>query len=239
MPRFFECWRCRKEPATEACLSCGVAKYCSTQCKRNDVARHNDAECRPVAIIQTCSSCRKTGASLKACSGCYRAFYCNAICQKNHRPEHKTECKMIIGKIKALAEKLEVYFQNFARVCAPHYYWGNVPAYDYLNLSENEGADCDSTLNVLVLGVGDLRNVVLTSASLPDNYVSKVTFVLNDSDRYVLARLVLLLYMMIKCKFAPLNLHVRIIFYIAISLIGNIRDTKVKSQRFDCILTSF
>lgn len=122
---------------------------------------------------------------------------------------------MIIGKIKSLAEKLEVYFtQNFARVCAPHYYWGNVPAYDYLNLSENEGADYDSTLNVLVLGVGDLRNVVQTSASLPDNYVSKVTFVLNDSDKYVLARLVLLLYMMIKCKFAPLHLHVKIIFYI-------------------------
>ena len=189
---------------TEVCRSCDVAKYCSTQCKRNDVARHNDAECRPVSIIQTCLSCRKTGSYLQTCSGCYRAFYCNTICQKSHRPEHKTECKIVTEKIESLAEKLAVYFpQNFARGCMAHYYWGNVPAYDYLNLSENEGVDYDLPLTVLVLGVGDLRNIVLTCASLPINFRSKVKFVLNDSDRCVLARLVLLLYMMIKCKFAP------------------------------------
>ena len=189
---------------TEVCHFCDVAKYCSTQCKRNDVARHDDAECRPVSIIQTCLSCRKTGGYLQRCSGCYRAFYCNTICQKRHRPEHKTECKIVAGRIKSLAEKLAVYFpQNFARRCLAHYYWGNVPAYDYLNLSENEGVDYDLPLNVLILGVGDLRNIVLTCASLPDKFTSKVKFVLNDSDRCVLARFVLLLYMMIKCKFAP------------------------------------
>ena len=190
---------------TEVCHSCDIAKYCSTQCKKNDVARHKDAECRPVSIIQTCLSCRKTGASLQACSGCYRAFYCNTTCQKNHRPKHKTECKIIVGKIKSLAKKLEFNF-NFARGCMAHYYWGNVPAYDYLNLSENEGVDYDLALNVLVLGVGDLRNIVLTCASLPDNFKSKVKFVINDSDRYVLARLILLLYIMIKCKFAPYHM---------------------------------
>ena len=202
MPRFSECWRCGKPSATVICRSCGVAKYCSNNCKENDIARHNDAECRPVSIVDTCSSCRKTGSLLQKCTGCYRSFYCDPTCQKNHRHEHKVECKRTVEKIKTLAGSLDLYFPpNFARGCIAHYYWGNVPAYDYLNLSENEGVDYNSTMNLLVLGVGDLRNVVMTCASLPESFTSKVKFTLNDSDRCVLARLVLLLYMMIKCKF--------------------------------------
>ena len=202
MPRFSECWRCGKPSATVICRSCGVAKYCSNKCKANDIARHNDAECRPVSIVDTCSSCRKTGSLLQKCTGCYRSFYCNPTCQKNHRHEHKVECKHTVAKIKKLAQSLYHYFPpNFSRICVAHYYWGNAPAYDYLNLSENEGIDYSSTINLLVLGVGDLRNVVMTCASLPESFTSKVKFTLNDSDRCVLARLVLLLYMMIKCKF--------------------------------------
>ncbi|XP_028390689.1 uncharacterized protein LOC114515601 [Dendronephthya gigantea] len=199
MPRFTECWRCGNSSATVACPSCDVAKYCSKKCKANDIARHKDAECRPVAIIKTCSSCRKTGSSLQTCSGCYRAFYCDAKCQMNHRSEHKFECKRIVDKIKSLAGSLLAFFPNSGRICMAHYYWGNMPAYDYLNLLENEGVNYDSDMNVLVLGVGDLRNIVLTCASLPESFANKVKFVLNDIDEWVLARLVLLLYMMIKC----------------------------------------
>jgi hypothetical protein len=201
MPRFCECWRCGKASANVVCRSCDVAKYCSNRCKKNDLARHTDAECRPVSVINTCSSCRKLGPLLQKCTGCYRAFYCDGICQKNHRNQHKAECKRVVGKIKSLASELDRYFPSyFARRCMARYYWGNVPAYDYLNLLENEGIDFGLSMNILVLGVGDLRNVVLTCASLPEYFTSKVKFTLNDSDRCVLARLVLLLYMMIKCK---------------------------------------
>ena len=201
MPRFSDCWRCGKSSVTVACPSCNVAKYCSNKCKENDIARHNDAECRPISIIKRCSSCSKTGSSLQTCNGCYQAFYCDANCQKNHWPGHKVECKRVADKIKSLANVLNVYFSVAdVRGCSAHYFWGNVPAYDYLNLSENEGIDYNSDINLLVLGVGDLRNIVLTSASLPQSFKRKLRFVLNDSDRYVLARLVLLLYMMIKCK---------------------------------------
>ena len=202
MPRFSECWRCGQTPATVVCRSCNVAKYCSDKCKEDDVARHKDAECRPVSVIQTCLSCRRTGSSLQTCTGCYRAVYCDSKCQENHRQEHKNDCKGILRKIKSLSESIDKHLPpNFGSICGAHYYWGNVPAYDYLNLSENEGVDYSSALNLLVLGVGDLRNIVLTCASLPDGFTKDVLFTLNDSDSYVLARLILLLYMMIKCKY--------------------------------------
>ena len=60
-------------------------------------------------------------------------------------------------------------------VCA-YYYWGNVPAFDSLNLAENEGESYGSALKILILGVGDLRKVALTCASLPDSYSNKVLF---------------------------------------------------------------
>ena len=189
-------------PVSIVCRSCNVAKYCSNQCKEDDVARHNDAECRPVSVIQTCLSCRRTGSSLQTCTGCYRAVYCDLRCQESHRHEHKTDCKGISRKIKSLSESIDGHLPpNCGSICIAHYYWGNVPAYDYLNLSENEGVDYSSALNLLVLGVGDLRNIVLTGASLPGGFTKNVLFTLNDSDSYVLARLILLLYMMIKCEY--------------------------------------
>ena len=201
MPRFFECWRCGKSDVSVVCIFCDVAKYCSDKCKENDIARHTDAECRPVSIVKTCSSCRKTGSSLQVqCTDCYRVFYCDAACQKNDMEEHKSECKRIVEKIKSLAGLLDRHFRKKI-ICGAHYYWGNVPAYDYLNLLENEGVCYNSAMSVLVLGVGDLRNIVLTCASLPESFRSKVKFTLNDIDRCVLARLVLLLYMIVKCKF--------------------------------------
>ena len=81
------------------------------------------------------------------------------------------------------------------------YYWGNTPAVDCLNLEENEGADYNSPVNLLYLGVGDLRNVILTCASLPESYNGKVNFTLNDIAESTLARLVLLLYMPLTGKY--------------------------------------
>ena len=93
-----------------------------------------------------------------------------------------------------------------------YYYWGNVPAYDCLNLVENEGAGYTEAVKVLILGVGDLRNVALTCASLPDSYENKILFTLNDREYCVLARLVLLVYMLSKGEFYVVHYFFAILY---------------------------
>ena len=204
MPRFSECWRCGKTGVSVACPACNIAKYCSNVCQRNDIFRH-EAECKPVAIVRSCSSCKKSGSGLRACTGCYRVYYCDIKCQKSHRKAHKSDCSRTEDTVNELAQKILRFF-GLLRVCNINnpkklYYWGNHPAYDGLNLLENEGADYSSDLKVLFLGVGDFRNVALTCASLPDTYERVVTFALNDIETCTLSRLVLFVYMLIKGKF--------------------------------------
>ena len=78
------------------------------------------------------------------------------------------------------------------------YYWGNVPATDLINLPLNEGCDYSKPLSVLVCGVGDPRNVLLSLFQLPDAYQEELTFVLNDICACTLARTVLILYLLFK-----------------------------------------
>ena len=53
---------------------------------------------------QKCSSCGRDGGDLPTCSGCRRATYCNADCQKVHRPLHRRYCK---------ERELEIYRESF------------------------------------------------------------------------------------------------------------------------------
>ena len=62
----------------------------------------------------------------------------------------------------------------------------------------NEGDEYSNPLALLLCGVGDPRNVLLTIASLPDVYTQQVNFVLNDICPCTLARTILLLYMLYK-----------------------------------------
>ena len=82
----------------------------------------------------------------------------------------------------------------------PFYYWGNVPAVDLINLPLNEGVLYSKPLTILACGVGDPRNVLLSLSQLPDDYKEELTFVLNDICPCVMARTVLILYMLIKGK---------------------------------------
>ena len=208
MPRFSECWRCSNAGNTVTCPNCGIAKYCGKICQTNDKHRHK-AECKPVAIVKTCSSCLKDSSSLKTCTGCYRVYYCNIQCQKSHRKQHKSECSKTKEKIMELVEQIIPNFlPGKIKIYAKHYYWGNAPAFDGVNLQENEGADYSSGLNVLYLGVGDFRNVAMTCAMLPDTYRHVVTFTLNDRESCILARLVLFIYMLIKGKFGDYALYI-------------------------------
>ena len=179
--------------------SCQILQYC----QRNDIFRYK-AECIPASILKTCKTCRKSGPNLKACTGCYRAFYCDGKCQKGNWGRHKIDCLEVKEIIETTTQLiLAQYFirsEKTASAC-PYFYWGNVPAFDCLNLIENEGGSYGSALKILILGVGDLRNVALTCASLPDSYSNRILFTLNDREGCVLARLVLFLYMLMKGEF--------------------------------------
>ena len=108
-------------------------------------------------------------------------------------------CQKTAEKIIELADKIKSMEQLKKHSGTPAtYYWGNVPAVDLINLSMNEGEEYCNPLALLLCGVGDPRNVLLTISSLPDVYKQQVTFVLNDICACTLARTVLLLYMLHK-----------------------------------------
>jgi len=55
---------------------------------------------------QKCSYCNKTAAN--RCGTCIITYYCDQVCQKNHWPIHKKECKLSQKKIES--------FQNIGKI---------------------------------------------------------------------------------------------------------------------------
>ena len=47
-----------------------------------------------------CAACGEGGDGLKTCNACKLVKYCNATCQKAHRPMHKKECKQRAAELK-------------------------------------------------------------------------------------------------------------------------------------------
>jgi hypothetical protein len=89
--------------------------------------------------------------------------------------------------------------------------WGDVPAIDVLNFSTQRGPDKVSTdLGLLFAASGDLRNVVRSLLSLPDQYSGTCTVVINDNDSTVVVRNILLLlvaYQFPEDQAVPLMIH--------------------------------
>ena len=198
MNRAGRCWRC-EAACTQRCSRCRVAFYCSKRCQKQDKWRHQP-NCDDAAMKKQCLSCGLEKEEVKKCSNCLEAYYCSTECQGNNWERHKVSCHQTVEKTLKLAEKMKGYFELKERNpgLLATYYWGNVPAVDLLNLSMNEGEEYSDPLALLLCGVGDPRNVLLTIASLPDVYKQKVTFVLNDICPCTLARTVLLLYLLYK-----------------------------------------
>ena len=146
--------------------------------------------------------CHKKQKGMLKCTACMRAWYCSTECQRKDLKSHKNFCQEIVKKTihvgKQINQSLTIARQDPG--LAWTYYWGNTPAVDLINLSMNEGEKYSRPLALLLCGVGDPRNVLLTIASLPDVYKQQVTFVLNDICPCTLARTVLLLYMLKKGK---------------------------------------
>ncbi|GKZ30148.1 hypothetical protein AbraIFM66950_008007 [Aspergillus brasiliensis] len=73
------------------------------------------------------------------------------------------------------------------------YLWGNVPAFDVLQLDRNEGTEYTDPMSVLFAASGDLRHVVKTIAELPSSFSRPIEITLNDRDVDIVARNAILL----------------------------------------------
>ena len=192
------CWRCNT-PCSAQCSRCKTAFYCGKECQKADKWRHK-VDCDAACVKRTCASCQKI-AECKRCVSCENVWYCDRECQRNHRTQHKSDCQAKVKSVLSKANEIRSFHQLLRilpRGLGSVYYWGNTPAVDLINLPINEGTNYSKPFNLLLCGVGDPRNMVLSLASLPDCYTEKVTFVLNDICACVLARTVLLLYMLYK-----------------------------------------
>ena len=55
-----------------------------------------------------CSSCGKESDTLKKCTACKCVWYCDKDCQKNHRREHKEECRRVKTELDKRGGKLDI-----------------------------------------------------------------------------------------------------------------------------------
>ncbi|XP_038048045.1 uncharacterized protein LOC119722094 [Patiria miniata] len=194
------CWFCEKRlpQRTLPCDGCPVAVYCTTSCRDRDKVRHGAVECE-IFQAKKCSTCGRRGKTLE-CSGCNDAWYCDTDCQRHGWPFHKAKCKEIMAFIKQLSLKLHILTHGDFP-----YYIGNTMAKDFLQLENNELStdnvekeQLTREYHVLSAGCGNLRNTVLTAASLPDSYQGKLHITLHDNDPFVMARNVLFLFMLVR-----------------------------------------
>jgi hypothetical protein len=81
------------------------------------------------------------------------------------------------------------------------YLWGNTPALDILKLEGNEGESTERNFNLLFAASGDLRNIIETIVSLPNEYKGTIRVVINDVNFNVVAMNIILL--MVALHFEP------------------------------------
>ena len=214
-----QCWRCdticSAQTAKIYCRKCEMTYYCSDKCKGSDEFRHQ-VDCQTAALKRKCSGCGMEKTGLKPCGSCRQMWYCDKECQKKSWPTHKAFCQQVTKKTSLLAHQMKFAFNikgfmNLHGVGMVLYYWSNTPAVDLINLPLNEGCNYSKPLSVLACGVGGPRNVVLSLAQLPESYQEELTFVLNDICACILARTVLILYLLFKGNFSMIIIVISII----------------------------
>ncbi|KFZ20600.1 hypothetical protein V501_00028 [Pseudogymnoascus sp. VKM F-4519 (FW-2642)] len=148
----------------------------------------------------TATDCKEVGRY--SCKSCLLVVYCGSNCQKSHWSTHKTDCKSFLGKEKWTPDwVLENRKPAFIGAGGPlgvqfggeKYLWGNIPAFDVLQLGSNEGNDYGEQLSLLFAASGDFRNMVKTIALLPKSYSQPVDITMNDLDLDIVARNVIML----------------------------------------------
>ncbi|KAI1349390.1 hypothetical protein F5Y01DRAFT_327459 [Xylaria sp. FL0043] len=102
------------------------------------------------------SPCTKV-ASL-ACKSCLMVAYCNKRCQAAHWPTHRKDCQSPIMKGTwkprwATENRLPAFvlggIWDQVLFGVVKYHWGNVPAFDVIQLGQNEGVNFQDPMNLL------------------------------------------------------------------------------------------
>jgi hypothetical protein len=102
-----------------------------------------------MATKSCCAECgEEGGASLKTCKSCKLVKYCNAMCQRNHWPKHKKECKQRAAELRDEAlftdppdkEDCPICFlpmpvRILSCISLPPATASSVPIYDYAEVS--------------------------------------------------------------------------------------------------------
>ncbi|PVH76133.1 hypothetical protein DL98DRAFT_465490 [Cadophora sp. DSE1049] len=154
-----------------------------------------------------CSPCDKKATNI--CTQCFLVQCCSRDCQKAHWSLHKPDCKSPLTKTTWKpsweTEKRKPAFMDSSPGFSPNngpsatvhgqrkYLWGNMPAFDVLNLKQNEGADTTRDFRLLFAASGDLRNAATTVAGLPSSYTGQCELILNDIDTDIVVRNAILL----------------------------------------------
>ncbi|KAI2467246.1 hypothetical protein F4781DRAFT_444529 [Annulohypoxylon bovei var. microspora] len=131
------------------------------------------------------------------CKYCRLVKYCGKHCQKTHWKTHISDCRNnpllkatwrpaweTENRVPAFMGGPRLRVFNFKK----KYPWGNMPAFDLLNLASNEGINYKRDLNLLYAASGDIRNCVMTLASVPNECQSPMKVYLNDRDADVVGR---------------------------------------------------
>ena len=80
----------------------------SNEQKQKKVEANDKKDEAPQAAAKFCSACGKESDTAKKCNGCKCVWYCDKKCQKTHRKEHKTECKVIMKELDNRGGKLNL-----------------------------------------------------------------------------------------------------------------------------------
>ncbi|RDB14687.1 hypothetical protein Hypma_016436 [Hypsizygus marmoreus] len=152
------------------------------------------------------TSCEHPGTL--TCSMCKLVSYCSMGCQKAHWSIHKIDCK---NKMRSsewqpsyiIERRLPSFIsgtsptKDFLKSAQEEFnsglsLWGNMPAMDVINLSENE-KDTTKDFSLAFVASGDLRHIVRTVNALPSSYSGKLTIMLNDKMPPTVCRNILIL----------------------------------------------
>ncbi|KAK2752567.1 hypothetical protein FQN55_006680 [Onygenales sp. PD_40] len=149
-------------------------------------------------------ACSEQGS--KACSRCSLVLYCGKECQTAHWPVHKSDCNSNIRKStwrpawerENRRPTFVAHLSTEVKIDGSVYggrqnLFSEFPAIDLLRLKDNEGQNTTRDLSILLAATGDLRNLVETIVNLPDSYNGRISFDINDRNRTVVTRNLIIL----------------------------------------------
>ena len=85
----------------------------------------SEKEAEEMSRCASCGTADGDGIKLKRCTACYLVKYCSVKCQKEHRPQHKKECKKRAAELRdeLLFKQPESYYLGDCPICClpmPH-----------------------------------------------------------------------------------------------------------------------